>query len=74
MRFLDVLNPTVRFGAVIHPPVVFGAVPIPVDEIVQHRFFSTVHRKKRSVCDGSHIFGRGTNETALSLLFLYRAP
>ena len=46
----------------------YGAAPLSVGKTAQHRFFSTVHRMN------SRAFSRGTNETAVFLLFLYGAP
>ena len=80
LRCCSVLWYILRCGSARFPVERFfyGAAPLSVGKTVQHRFFSTVHRMnkpyKTAVSYGSRAFCRGTNETAVFLMFLYGAP
>ena len=77
VRCCDISYGAVRRGSPLNV-FFYGAAPLAVGKTVQHRFFSTVHRMnkpyKTAVSYGSRAFSRGTNETAVFLLFLYGAP
>ena len=77
VRCCDISYGAVRHGSPLNV-FFYGAAPLSVGKTVQHRFFSTVHRVnepyKTAVSYSSRAFSRGTNETAVFLVFLYGAP
>ena len=76
VRCCDISYGAVRLGSLLN--VFYGAAPLSGGKTVQHRFFSTVHRMNKpyntAVSYGSRASSRGTNETAVFLMFLYGAP
>ena len=77
VRCCDISYGAVRRGSPLNV-FFYGATPLSVGKTVQHRFVAMVHRKdkpyKTTVSYGSRVFSRGTNETAVFLLFLYGSP
>ena len=77
VRCCDICYGAVRRGSPSNG-FLYGSAPLSVGKTVQCRSFSTVHRMntpyKTAVSYGSSPFSRGTNETAVFLLFLYGAP
>ena len=73
VRCCDISYGAVRRGSPLNG-FFYGAAPLSVGKTVQHRLFSTVHRMnkpyKTAVSNGSRAFSRGTNETAIFLLFV----
>ena len=77
VRCCDISYGAVRRGSPLNG-LFYGVAPLSVGKTVQHLFFSTLHRMnkpyKTAVSYGSRAFSRGTNETAVFILFIYGAP